>query len=807
MTLQWKGQVRAGVTAGATATNQVSILEFGKTGIAGGTGSSVVPAIFNHQALIVLPTTYVSYVAMSESEDEGKIGCKGYFLSFFPLNKQTQFELRGIQHLGTAGAGMWSVNGGVSQSIGCLIGDCLGGFTGAATCGLGSGAISGGGWGGCKIERTPAVYDPSQFDPLLGGGCSPGYPLINVYKVVSNSPVLWQLLTHIGHDAQDNFTYAPSTNITYRGFMHYMWRRAAMDTAAGDGDALSLINTGMDAAGNISTTQTTTVHLFEFDYGTLAWDYMTTYNLGPESQAIDLGPDISDENPWRTISSDTQLIVYQGNDTINQGFCCCGCGDNFGGFCPNRENGNVVSQVGVGTFYAIVAGYANVPKVIVGNTGAVTATYRILQYQPDNPVAVGLIPGTLADTSGSWALVGTDFVPPGIANAANPQIYGNTFNAASFSLWKVELTGGGPIQVMGGTNMFQIYSGGAVMHAADGNQTGVQYWFNQASSGTSCKGTRTQVIDAFCPKTGMVVRMQAENGYSATYTTTGPDQCVAFLTISDLAAGKTNYVMNELTGDAMIAQYIQCEDAEKGYTAPFLQTGTHYTIIAPPVVFIGQSFWITVIVNANLGGTKTDYCGTTSFTSTDPAAQIAGSAMDAYNFTWNSATACSGPTNENGVMVFVNVIMTRLGLQTIVADDTTDGSITGLTAIQVVGVDVKLTKSPRLSVAASGDTVQFRMCWSNYSGASAFSFTVTDAVPMGTTFVPDNASNEVCGFSGAAVPVDVAYSLVTTPTMPLPASFTTSAGAIPAGVRWMRWTIKPVNVQTTGCVCYRVTVN
>ena len=57
---------------------------------------------------------------------------------------------------------------------------------------------------------------------------------------------------------------------------------------------------------------------------------------------------------------------------------------------------------------------------------------------------------------------------------------------------------------------------------------------------------------------------------------------------------------------------------------------------APPIVFIGQSFWITVVVVDQTSTTKTDYCGTTSFTSTDPAAKLESGAMDGYNFTWTS---------------------------------------------------------------------------------------------------------------------------------------------------------------------------
>jgi uncharacterized repeat protein (TIGR01451 family) len=230
-------------------------------------------------------------------------------------------------------------------------------------------------------------------------------------------------------------------------------------------------------------------------------------------------------------------------------------------------------------------------------------------------------------------------------------------------------------------------------------------------------------------------------------------------------------------------------------------------IIAPPVVYSGQSFWITLVVIQTAGGTAVDYCGTTSFTSTDPAAKIEGTTMDTYNYAWDSATgggcpACTGAC-DNGVRIFMNVTLNKLGTQTVVATDTVDGSIVGLTALQVVGADVKLTKSPRLSVQASGDTVSFRVCWSNYSSASAFTFVITDAVPMGTAFVPEAGTAAFdCGNTDGTVP-RVAYS--TTASATPPAVFTESNPL--GGTRWLRFTVPMAGVQTTGCVCYRVTVN
>jgi uncharacterized repeat protein (TIGR01451 family) len=252
----------------------------------------------------------------------------------------------------------------------------------------------------------------------------------------------------------------------------------------------------------------------------------------------------------------------------------------------------------------------------------------------------------------------------------------------------------------------------------------------------------------------------------------------------------------------VVAQFnAQC-GSEKGFTAPFLQEGIHYEIIAPPIAYLGQAFWITVVVKDTSGFTKADYTGTTSFTSTDPNAKMQGSAMDAYNYTWNGCGA------DCGVKIFVQVIFTQVGMQTLVAMDTMDGSINGLAAVLVVAADIKLEKRKKLSVAASGDTVQFQVCWSNYSSGTGFTFVITDAVPNGTNYYPEVSSLSLCGWNGPAAPnIVMAYSIATSTTPP--ATFTTIAptGTAPGTTRWLRWTVRDVYVGSSGCVCYKVEVN
>jgi uncharacterized repeat protein (TIGR01451 family) len=401
-------------------------------------------------------------------------------------------------------------------------------------------------------------------------------------------------------------------------------------------------------------------------------------------------------------------------------------------------------------------------------------------------------------------------VPQGLAAALNPRIYsidGALFDAASTSAFKVELIDGGPIQIFAGARVFAGWGGGAVLNAANGKQTGSEFWLHTIyTDGTTGASPETYAVDLFCPKTGMVIECRSETGLSGTYTTTGPDQVVAFVGF-DNPARKKNYKFTRLNTGAsgdVIAQYINA-GPEKGYTAPFLQTGVHYAIVMPEVVYAGQSFWITVIVLDQGGDTKTDYCGTTSFTSTDPAAKLESQPMASYDFTWKASVGCAGAPNQNGVKLFFNVLFSDLGMQSIVAIDTTDGSISGVGATMVVGADIRLSKEPKLTVAASGDTVRFKVCWSNYSSGSGFALVMTDAIPVGTTFIPEASIAAFdCGNTDG-VAVAVGGSTATSATMPGAASFT--GGNPVAGTRWLRWTVPVAGVQTTGCACYRVQVN
>ncbi len=806
MEVRWKAQVKPTTAAGEPSISVVTLKDQGNPGVLGGTGPSSTPKKFAHDAKIVLPTTYVSYVAFGgrwiESPEE-------YFLAFYPLHKKTQFELRSLEYFGK---GTFADVGGVSASIGCYIGDCLGGFPGsAANCPLAP--IPGGGNPGCTAQRIPAMYYREAVTVE---------PFNFIYKVVSNAPMCWQVLIDDDRDCADHMTFAPATNMSYTGLIHYFIRRTeTKDQLTGMGDSLVFANTGKTVYGEYDPAQATTVHLFRFDYLTSQWIYMKSYEIDGDSLVFDDHTFTADEGMWRSISSDAQLVVVHGyNWHISTSCCCSCCGYNAMAIWPSRELGNVIIREGDTAYGPVTDAVKNNPgdpKVVIGNVGDQDATYEVQRYQPHPsfPSILG-VPDGLRGNSGSWLPPMVRVLPAGINHPANPYAYprdGGEFKSGTTAFFRVRLISGGPLQIIGNINVFTHWGGGGVLHAAKpiGSQSGVEFWLHHTynyESNDKCDGDSTYTMDIFCPKTGMSARAQSELGMDSTYTTTGPDQCIAFMAFTQPAGtGKTNYKFTvSPTGSHAIAAYMQCA-FEKGFTAPFLATGVHYMIIAPPVVFAGQNFWITVVVVDASNATKEDYCGTTSFTSTDPAAVIESVPMDSFDYVWSNDIIPCGAGSDNGVKLFINVTLLRPGVQTIVAVDSFDGSITGVVNMLVAAADVKLFKEPPLSVVSSGDIVQFKICWSNYSNATALRFEITDKIPDGTVYLPDPVTSALCG---ATLPVNVymAYSALVTPIMPGPKEWTTmTTGTPPANATWLRWTIDSTGVKTTGCVCFRVSVN
>ena len=803
--LRWKARLLPSVMEGSTVINRVVLREYGHTRIVDGTGNAGAEQRFTHVAPVVLRTTYISYVA--QGWGYGEDGWCGFWIVFYPLHKSANFELRGLEYTGAG----WATTGGVSASIGTLMGSCLGGMGCAGSA-------------GCGAERAPANFSKWQSGcaPNTGDPGCPAAPLHYIYKLTANAPVLWSLFTNLNVNTwNDAHTYTPSTSLTFCGLMHYTFLRRYIDSP-GTGDAFNILNTSMAADGTHDPDLATTVHVFRWDDVARTWEHLETYDIDKESQvARPPVASLAEEGHYRIVSSEAKLIVRQSGLPFESAIAGA---RNTQHMAPNREKGTLVGAAGGDyTFYVFPGTEPDkMNRVVITNTGATAASYTIERYVPLNPFnKPASVPASMADTSGTWVPAAFGTVDPGLIPGAavtgNPHVYGNNYDTActfdtpdgGAGVWRITQTSGGPIEINSGNHVISPF-GGTVIHASDGRQVGTEFWVSspftwvQGGSSDYCNWY-PYAIEMFAPKSGMAVRAVSNDGFSATYTTSGSDQCVAFRGFTDVAAGaKRNIRINLLAGGTqgnLIAMYNSCVSNQKFFTAPFLATGVHYSIIAPPVVYLGQSFWITVIVLDSGGSTKTDYAGTTSFTSTDPGAKIEGKAMDTYNYTWK------GCGSDCGVKMFFNVTFSRVGLQTLVGSDTIDGSINGMTTVLVVAADVKLEKRKRLSVAASGDTVQFQICWSNDSSATAFSFTITDAVPMGTTYVPQVASTMLCGTSAPVPGLTVWYSTATTTTPPGTFTSVPGTGSPLANSRWLRWTIRDVYVRSTGCVCFRVSVN
>jgi len=161
----------------------------------------------------------------------------------------------------------------------------------------------------------------------------------------------------------------------------------------------------------------------------------------------------------------------------------------------------------------------------------------------------------------------------------------------------------------------------------------------------------------------------------------------------------------------------------------------YYRIVAPPVVTSGVPFWITVVVVSDLdGNTRTDYCGTSLFTSTDPAAVIDGTPMDAFDFAWSSSTACSAPPDEDGVSGF-SVILTGTGTRVIALSDTVSGDIAGVAIVTVTapsGLTALLVQTP--DSPGNLQSVTYRLVVTNTGTSTISALEVVDTVSAGIDY-------------------------------------------------------------------------
>jgi len=772
LTVRWKAKVAAYAQAGQTCINKTSIMEYGKSNIVDGTGHSIIPRNFTHVAPVILRTTYVSYVSWnSESCFDAKDNW--YFIVMYPLHPSSAFQLFRLK---------------VATS--CVTGPYASIVTPAPPLPCNS-------WPGpgCNvgIERQPQYYGPSP-------DCVE--PVMDYYKLVSNAPILWEMSPDMDEINQDSMMYSTFTTMSFRGYTCYTYRRQTIGLpTSADGDYLGIANTENMA---------TTIHMFKWNGGSLDWDYDQSRTIDPYSQFMPGGTASTEEGHYRIISSDSQLIIWKGY-VLGTDF------DNWVTMAPATTGNLVASQTGDEFWvYCGPRGGTQVHgAMLVQNLGTTAATFQLSMYLSDEMFDIrDRVPTNLGGSAGSWTPVDSGIVPAGqnqtstpfnayVYGAVNPCYDQNTGFQDTWALYRVRVASNNtPIQVRPGRGRPEKY-GGYVMHglnwASQPDKVYQQFWYYLPPTG----GDFGSSLVWFCPSP-MVTQITNEEGLSATYTTTGPDQPVMYcgLQAANLGGCGANWKVEVLSpvNAVIMGQANGSYFTERHFAAPFLSTGVHYEITAPPVVFIGQNFWITVVVLNQGGGTKTTYLGTASFSSTDPLAKLLGAAMDTVNYTWIAG--------DQGVKIFINVQLNRLGLINLTAQDILDGSITGMTTIMVVGADVKLEKLNKLSVAASGDTVQFRICWSNYSTATAYSFTITDAIPRGTDYVPELSNNALCGQNGPATASVSLAQAISASTTPPNASFTTIAAGTSGSntARWLRWTVRDVYVNSTGCVCFKVVV-
>ncbi len=796
LTLKWKGKLKGTAKDSDRIYNRACIMALGDPGKVEGTGGATRPRSFTHEATVVLRTTYVSYVGWAGDDSAFFSECINhtYWISFYPMNKAADFALYkkwccGSAPCDTTCAG-FALNGGVSPKIDIYAGQCT---TGPPI-----------DWEvGCKIERAPARFTPNDWSACL----LPAQPFNFLHKLVANAPVLWELSTSGPKNSADADTYVGTTSLSFVGYMAYTWLRNSL----GDHfDSLHIVNTDDDTS--------TLIVVFRWDPSTFSWNLFDFQDLYKGSLWT-FGPQGTELNRhFRVLSSSSKLIAHK----AYVGFGAGGAYNDMGTLAPNRENGNLVSSTVPATFYLLAGHLPGIADVaMVGNVGPAKATYEIWKYAPYDSTAplanTFNVTVDLVSNAGYWTRIATHTVDPAAPmpgpTGANPHVYGDAYDQSTFlaryRLYKVKLIEGGPIQTYCGMSIMDRYSGGCMLHSTDpaGDQTGLEYWLHVDKSDHEVAGCGAiMCFDVFSPKINLTVNCKSSAGYDATFTTTNVDQCVAYRALTPPAKGATdNWKIRVLAAGnpgEVIAQYICCNIAEKFYTAPFLQRGVYYEFIHPPVVYSGQSFWMTVVVMES-GATKIDYCGTSTFTSSDAKAQIESTPMGSYSYVWSSDVAGCNSGGDNGVRIFVQVRLEILGRQSLIASDTIDGSITGITTILVVGVDVKLTKEPPLQIAASGDLVQFKICWSNYSSASASNFVITDQVPGGFTYVQDQAQNHFCGATKGFGAATIAYST----TDSSPGAFQTMPGAGVTGATWLRWTVPEVGVDTTGCGCFKVRVD
>ena len=235
-------------------------------------------------------------------------------------------------------------------------------------------------------------------------------------------------------------------------------------------------------------------------------------------------------------------------------------------------------------------------------------------------------------------------------------------------------------------------------------------------------------------------------------------------------------------------------------------TGQTYTIVSPaaPTQFVvsatpstiiaGTSTTLTVTAQDQFGETSFAYTGTVHFSSTDTAAGVSLPAD--YTFV----------PGDNGVHVFTaGVTLLSAGSQTVTVTDTSNGTITGNTAVIVNPATasqlIVIESSPVTAGSAFNVTVtaknQLGVTATGYSGTVHFTKTDTNAasqLPADYTFVPIDHGVHV--FSNAVILVSSGSQTVTatdTATTTITGSLAVTVNALTA----TRFTFNPTSTSVT----------
>lgn len=166
---------------------------------------------------------------------------------------------------------------------------------------------------------------------------------------------------------------------------------------------------------------------------------------------------------------------------------------------------------------------------------------------------------------------------------------------------------------------------------------------------------------------------------------------------------------------------------------------THFAVSAPPSTTAGDPFDVTVTAYDAYGDVATSYTGTVHFAVSDTGTDV--HVPSDYTFT----------SGDAGVVTVSNVkLVTANPSQTITATDTTDGSITGETSVDVTpaGAEFLLVAAP--SSTTSGDPFTFTVTAYDQYGNVATGYTGTvsfeaiggaESLPVDYTFLSSDAGS------------------------------------------------------------------